>query len=212
MNTKKFYTVLTENKFYFYNSDNYYLKNCYETLLAMINEEIAKEAEKSAGRKPVVRNAVKKFLSKDCTRPMLTKGHKVEIDGTTYYGYLDGFKLCWSPIDFGFGIAEPENTIQFANVIKQTYRNKGTIAITDDLKKNLNIHLKTVSAYDYRRTPFIIDGPNGYTIQVNADYLKACIDFTDAKEMIVDLENNGNGPIILNGVEDRHALLLPIRK
>lgn len=203
MNTSKFYKVITENKALMDIS-------VYEELLAMVNEEIAKEAEKSAGRKPNVRNAVKKFLSADDSRPILKRANVMDIDGVTYYGYCDGFKLAWSPIDFGFGVNTPEESLKFDKILDINYRGeKGIIPITKEFKASIISTLKT--AHTRYRVPFDIDCGNGHTVRVNADYLKSCIDFTEADEIIVDMGSDAN-PLVLHGKENRNALLLPIRK
>ena len=201
MNITKLYTLITDNK-------ELIAEGVYNELLAMVNEEIAKEAEKQAGRKPNVRNAVKKFLGDD-TRPILKQANVMTIDGVTYYGYCDGFKLAWSPIDFGFGVNTPEQSLKFDRVINIAYRgDKGTVKVDDKFKTALNIALKT-TAKD--RIPFEIDCGKGHTILVNAKYLKACLDFTEATEIIVDMGSEAN-PIVMYGKEDRNALCLPIRK
>ena len=88
MNTRKLYQIITENK-------GAILEPVYSELLGMVKEELAKEAEKEAGRKPVIRNAVKQFIRKDLVRPNLTVANVQEIDGVKYYGYCDGYKLAW---------------------------------------------------------------------------------------------------------------------
>ena len=203
MNTTKLYRVVTENKANMSPS-------VYEELMGMINEEIAKEAEKSAGRKPNVRNAVKKFLATDDSRPALKKAHLMDIEGTTYYGYCDGYKLAWSPIDFGFGVNEPENTIKFGNVMNAKFRGeRGIIKADKQFKTNLDIAIKTAEVR--YRIPFDIDCGNGNVIRVNAKYLKACLDFTEADEIVVDMGSEAT-PIFMYGKENRNALCLPIRK
>lgn len=202
MNTSKLYKVITENRANM-------SPLVYEELLGMVNEEIAKEAEKKAGRKPNVRNAVKKFLGDD-SRPILKKANVVDIDGVTYYGYCDGFKLAWSPIDFGFGVNTPEQSLKFEHVININYRgDKGIVKADADFKKKLNIAIKT--AEDRYRIIFDIDCGKGHTIRVNAKYLQACLDFTEADEIIVDMGSEAS-PIVMYGKENRNALCLPIRK
>lgn len=208
MNTSKLYELFKANEEQFKACDNYYLMQFYEEAFGMVKEEIAKEAEKSAGRKPNVRNAIKQFFG-DNTRPVLQKTQVQEIDGVTYYGYCDGFKLAWSPIDFGFDKATPEESIKFGGIINVTYSNKGTIPVDDKFKTDLAMFLKTHKRSE--RMPYDIQGENGYTIRVNPYYLKACLDFTEATELIVDFDSQSK-PIVMYGKEDRNALCLPIRR
>ena len=211
MNTTKLYAMLKENEDNFKNADNYYLSKFYEEAFAMVKEDIAKQAEKSAGRKANVRNAVKKFLSYDNARPILQKAQVMDIDGVTYYGYCDGFKLAWSPIDFGFDKATPEESIKFDKIINVQYRGeKGTVPVTKEFRTALKMAIKT-NTDRYRGARFEIDCGDGHTVLVNAKYLEACLDFTEADEIIVDMGYDG-APIIMHGKEDRNALLLPIRK
>ena len=202
MNTAKLYRLITENR-------GAIREDVYSALFEIVNEEIAKEAEKKAGRKANVRNAVKKFLGDD-SRPILKRANVVDIDGVTYYGYCDGFKLAWSPIDFGFGVNTPEESLKFTNVINIKYRGeKGTIKADAEFKKNLNIAIKT--AEDRYKIPFDLVCANGNIIRVNAKYLQACLDFTEADEIIVDMDSEVN-PIVMYGKENRNALCLPIRR
>lgn len=202
MNTAKLYRLITENR-------GAIREDVYSALFEIVNEEIAKEAEKKAGRKANVRNAVKKFLGDD-SRPILKRANVVDIDGVTYYGYCDGFKLAWSPIDFGFGVNTPEESLKFTNVINIKYRGeKGTIKADAEFKKNLNIAIKT--AENRYRIPFDLVCANGNIIRVNAKYLQACLDFTEADEIIVDMDSEAN-PIVMYGKENRNALCLPIRR
>lgn len=210
MNTKRLYTLLKDNEEMFKTSENYYLMQFYEEVLGMVNEDIAKEAEKSAGRKPNVRNAVKQFLSKDDTREVLQRANVQVINGTTYYGYCDGFKLAWSPIDFGFGVNDEIKGLKWESIINIQYRGeKGIIPIDAKLKEDLAVFFKTHKKSE--RVPYTLHGKDGYEIDVNPYYLKACIDFTDASEMIVDLGSHC-APIVMYGKEDRNALVLPIRR
>lgn len=208
MNTSKLYELFKSNEEQFKACENYYLMQFYEEAFGMVKEEIAKEAEKSAGRKPNVRNAVKQFLGDD-TRPVLKRANIMDIDGVTYYGYCDGFKLAWSPIDFGFGVNTPEESLKFGNIINVTYSNKGTIPVDDKFKTDLAMFLKTHKRSE--RMPYDIQGENGYTIRVNPYYLKACLDFTEATEIIVDFDSQVK-PLVMYGKEDRNALCLPIRR
>lgn len=203
MNTAKLYRLIADNR-------GAIREDVYAELFEIVNEEIAKEAEKKAGRKANVRNAVKKFLSKDESRPILKKANVLEIDGVTYYGYCDGFKLAWSPIDFGFGVNTPEESLKFGNVLNIKYRGeKSSVKVDTEFKTNLNIAIKT--ATDRYRIPFDIDCGEGHIIRVNAKYLQACLDFTEADEIVVDMGSEAN-PLVMYGKEDRNALLLPIRR
>lgn len=212
MNTTKMYEILTENENHFTRHDDYYLTEVYKELLGMIREEIAKEAEKAAGRKPNIRNAVKKFISKDDTRPVLQKAQVFEMDGKTYYGYCDGFKLAWCPIDFGFG-TETERPLNVQAIIHHKFND--VIPITPELKAELKAWIKTHKKGETRhgkREAFTITYPNGNYIEFDPDFLEACIDFTEATEMITDFNANGNNPVFFYGKEDRNALCLPIRR
>ena len=202
MNTAKLYKVITENRANMSPS-------VYTELLGMVNEELAKEAEKQAGRKPNVRNAVKKFLGDD-SRPVLKQANVINIDGVTYYGYCDGFKLAWSPIDFGFGVNTPEQSLKFDKIINIQYRGKrGIVKADKKFKTDLAVAIKTAPIR--YRIPFDIDCGKGHVIRVNANYLKACLDFTEADEIIVDMGSEAT-PIVMYGKENRNALCLPIRK
>lgn len=210
MNTAKLYALFKDNEEQFKTSENYFLMKFYEEAFAMVSEEIAKEAEKSAGRKASVRNAIKQFLGKDDYRPVLKKTQVMEIDGVTYYAYCDGFKLAWSPIDFGFEKATPEESIKFDRIIDTQFRGeKGTVKVDTAFKTALNMRIKT--AEDRHRIIFEIDCGNGQTIDVNARYLKACLDFSEADEIVIDLGSTAS-PIFMYGKEGRNALCLPIRK
>lgn len=202
MNTTKLYRLITENK-------RLIMEPVYTELLGMVNEEIAKESEKAAGRKPVTRNAVKKFLGKDDYRPTLKKANIQEINGIKYYGYCDGFKLAWSPVDFGFGEAEEYCTLKWKTLLENYGRMNVTIPITKEMKEELITTLKTKTGRTDRKI-FTLHG-NGYDRDFNADYLKACIDFTEATEIKINT-NQPNGPVIFDGIEDRHALVLPVRR
>ena len=160
------------------------------------------------GRRPNLKNVVKKFLSADETRPFLSKAHMQEIDGVTYYAYCDGFKLAWSPIDFDFGVNESEHTIRFGNLINTVQRKRGVVAIDTAFKTALETFIKEHKKRE--RLPFVVDY-KGYTIHVNPYYLKACLDFTEATELVIDIGNEC-APLFMYGKENRNALVLPIRK
>lgn len=198
MNTTKMYQVLTENKAYI-------REDVYDILLGMVNEELAKEVEKAAGRKPNIRNAVKKFLGDDF-RPMLTRASIQEIDGKTYYGYCDGFKLAWSPIDFGLGVNEKHETFNWTGILNNRIKNPGTVTV------NKADVIECIKTHDKRNRVITVYHPEGWNCDFNADYLKAAMDFTETEEMYIDLETV-NGPVYFhNEKEDRHALVLPIRR
>lgn len=203
MNTAKLYRLLTENK-------ELILEPVYSELLGMVNEELAKEAEKQAGRKPVIRNAVKQFIDKSGIRPCLTMANVQELNGITYYGYCDGHKLAWSQIDFGLGIADKANSLDWTKVINVYHERLGDIPVTEELLKDLNLFIKTQPKDKWRRKPYALKGYDGFVVHVNAKYLKACLDFSGAHEIIVDLADP-NKPILMHGDDDRHAMLLPIR-
>ena len=212
MNTAKLYTLLTENEDAFKKNGNYVTYQVYDEILGMVKEEIAKEAEKAAGRKPNIRNAAKKFLSKDDTRPSLQKANIQEVNGTTYYAYIDGFKMCWSPIDFGFGVTD--NPINWKAIIDVRFNDvlPITTELKTELKEFIKTHPKSGRGSWSRRDPFRIVYPNGNYIDFNPDYLQACIDFTEATELITDFDGHGNNPVLFHGKEDRHALCLPVRR
>lgn len=202
MNTTELYEVITSNQ-------NRMDADVYDLLLGMVREEIAKESEKAAGRKANVRTAVKKFISKDNTRTILTKASIQEIDGKKYYGYCDGYKLAWSTIDFGFGVNDDLESFKWKTILESRYTAKNPYTITID-KADLIAHIKEHKK-DYRPV-YTLHGPDGYEIDFNPDYLKACIDFTETTEVIVDL-NTTQGPVFFhNEKEDRHALALPVRR
>ena len=202
MNTTKLYQIITENK-------NGIEAGVYDVLLGIVKEELAKECEKAAGRKANVRNSVKKFIDKSGYRDYLTKGNIQVINGTTYYGYCDGFKLAWSPIDFGFGTVEGTgNALQWDQIINYRYKNPGTVEIN---KADVIEHIKK---YKGQKAPYTVEYGNGMSIDLNPDFLKACMDFTEVTTMTVDLGNDsGNYPVFFhNDKEDRHAMCLPIRR
>ena len=211
MNTTKLYNLLTENENAFKKDGNYITYQVYDEILGMVKEEIAKEAEKAAGRKPNIRNAVKKFLGND-SRPTLQKAQVFEMDGKTWYGYCDGFKLAWCPIDFGFG-TETERPLNVKAIIPHKFND--VVPITTELKTELKAWIKTHKKGEIRhgkRIPFTITYPNGNYIDLDPDFLEACIDFTEATEMITDFNANGNNPVFFYGKEDRNALCLPVRR
>ena len=176
-------------------------------ILQMIDEEIAKEAEKKAGRKPVIRNAIKKFLSKDNSRPILQKANVRIIDGVKYYGYCDGFKLAWSPIDFGFGESAPEESFKFETLVKDVNKATKVVKITPEFKKRLaETFIKAGTRY---RVVFDVECDDGMIVRLNADYLKSCIDFTNASEMLI---STPSAPVYFIGEDNRNALCLPIRR
>lgn len=208
MNTTRLYNLLTENENAFKKDGNYITYQVYDEILGMVREEIAKEAEKAAGRKPVIRNAVKKFLSKDDIRTFLTKASIQEINGKQYYGYCDGFKLAWSTIDFGYGVNDLGMGLNWKSIL-EGYGNKNPYTIQIN-KADVIEYIKTHKTE--RRKIYTLHGPDGYEIDLNAEYLKACLDFTETTEVIVDL-NTTQGPVFFhNDTEDRHALCLPIRR
>ena len=201
MNTTTFYEVITANK-------NHMETEVYDLLLGMVREELAKEAEKSAGRKANVRNAAKRMLSKDPTRPSLNKTQTRVIDGVTYYAQIDGFRMSWSPIDFGFGTVDEIESINFERIIDFKYRNRGTVTI------NKADVIQFIKEHRSDRTPYRVDYGNSNYILLNPHYLKDALHFTESNELVVDLDNEfGNYPVMLhNEKEDRHALVLPIRR
>jgi len=201
MNTTKFYEVITAN-------ENRMESDVYDLLIGMVREEIARESEKAAGRKANIRNAAKKMLSKDTTRMYLTKTQVRTINGKKYYAQIDGFRMSWSPIDFGFGTVEEFESINFERIIDYRYKNPGTV------KVNKADVIQFIKEHRNDRTPFKIDYGNGNYILLNPHYLKDAIDFTESNELVVDLDNEfGNYPVMLhNEKEDRHALVLPIRR
>lgn len=205
MNTTKLYNLLTENENAFKKDGNYITYQIYDEILGMVKEEIAKEAEKAAGRKPNIRNAVKKFVGTETWRPALAKASIQELNGKTYYGYCDGYKLAWSPIDFGFGVNEEFQGLNWKNILNNA-KNPRTIPI--DKAKVIEC-IKTHRKGDRKIT---ICGPYDWECDFSADFLKAAIDFTETEEMYIDLETV-NGPVYFhNEKEDRHALVLPLRR
>jgi hypothetical protein len=199
MNTSRLYQVITENQASI-------REDVYDILLGMVNEELAREAEKAAGRKPITRNAVKKFLSKDNYRKFLQKGNIQVINGTTYYGYCDGYKLAWSPIDFGFGVVDEIEAFKWKSVVDGTNKNTTVVPFTKEMKTELNLILKTK-----KDRPIYTFKVEDFEVDVNAEYLKAALDFTEATEVRLNTRNYCN-PIVMDGIEDRHALILPIRR
>lgn len=201
MNTTKLYQIITENR-------NGIEAGVYDILLGIVKEELAKECEKAAGRKANVRKAAERMLSKDQTRPYLTKTQVRTINGVKYYAQIDGFRMSWSPIDFGFGTCEENESINFERIIDFKYKNRGTVTI------NKADVIQFTKEHRSDRTPYRVDYGNGNYILLNPRFLKDAMDFTETNELVVDLDNEfGNYPIMLhNEKEDRHALVLPIRR
>jgi len=201
MNTTKFYEVITAN-------ENRMESDVYDLLIGMVREEIARESEKAAGRKASVRNAVKKFIG-DSYRPYLQKASIQELNGKKYYGYCDGFKLAWSTVDFGFGVNDPVDSFKWNTILENQYMPKKPCTIQINKADLIQFIKENKKTY---RPVYTLIGPDGYEIDFNPNYLKACIDFTETTEVIVDL-NSCQGPAFFhNEKEDRHALVLPIRR
>ena len=222
MNFTTLYHKIQDNKAYI-------CEPVYSELLAMVNEELAKEAEKAAGRKANIRAAVKQFLDNPKTmRLPLLHGHRFTYNGKDYIGYLDGYKMAWSSVDFGFGI-NGENEckdlmpIQCASIIDYKFKNKVTIPIDGEFRQALALHIKKFKKSEvYTRTGKLL-GQGCFIIKVitenneqivysfNPYFLKPCLDFTDATEMILDGATN-HAPVFFFGADDRNALCLPVRE
>ena len=101
---EKLYKLLTDNK-------ELIAEPVYTDLLHLATEALAIKAEKQAGRKANIRSAVKKFLGKDNSRPALEKAHMFTYKDEKYFAYCDGFKMCWSKNDFGFGVNDKADTL-----------------------------------------------------------------------------------------------------
>ena len=208
MNTTKLYQIITENR-------NGIEAGVYDILLGIVKEELAKECEKAAGRKANVRKAAERMLSKDPTREYLTKTQVRTINGVKYYAQIDGFRMSWSTIDFGFGTCEENMSINFERIIEYRYKNPGTVKVN---KADLMNHIKTMKYSDYAChgiVPYTIKFGNGCEIDLNPKYLKDALDFTETDELTVDFGVKGAGayPVMLHNIkEDRHALVLPIRR
>ena len=207
MNTTKLYQIITENK-------NGIEAGVYDVLLGIVKEELAKECEKAAGRKANVRKAAERMLSKDQTRTYLTKTQVFTWNDETYYAQIDGFRMCWSKIDFGFE-KEIDNPINCERIIDFRYKEPGIVKVN---KADLMNHIKTMKYSDYAChgiVPYTIKFGNGCEIDLNPKYLKDALDFTETDELTVDFGVKGAGayPVMLHNVkEDRHALVLPIRR
>jgi hypothetical protein len=199
MNTTKLYQIITENK-------NGIEAGVYDVLLGIVKEEIAKEAEKSAGRKPNVRSAVKKFLG-DEYRPYLQKASIQEINGKTYYGYCDGFKLAWSPVDFNLGVNENGTGMNWKNLL-DSYGNKARTAVTIN-KADV---IQFIKEHRGERCPYTIRTESGYEVDFNPEYLKNCMDFTETTTIYIEEDHHCAPAFFHNEAEDRHALVLPIRR
>lgn len=208
MNTTKLLNLVMETEAAC--KENYNAYKAYLELYNMITDEIGKEAEKAAGRKPNIRNAAKNFLSKDNFRPVLQKAQYFELDGVPYYGLCDGFRLAWSKYDFGFEV-EKERPINVTTLVDVNARNlKNPEIITVD-KAEVIRTIKEAKAAGERRIVYTLVRANGTTILVNANYLKDALDFTETDEIFVDGEAE-NKPVYLYGKDDKNAPILPIRK
>lgn len=178
-----------------------------DELLGLLENEITEKYKKRG----TIKSIVKKFLyeGENDKYVRLKKANKLTINSTDYYAYSDGFKMAWSTMDYGFGVNEPNNTCDWEPLINEI-KNPIEIPITDELINGMYSAIFQDEALNDENCGYIIRGPNGYEIKVNPYYLKACIDFTEASELIADANTNSK-PIILYGKEDRNALLLPIR-
>lgn len=207
MNTTRMYKLLTDNEQAFKRDGNYITYQVYDELLGMVREELAKEAEKSAGRKPNVRNAVKKFLG-DSSRPYLQKASVQEINGKTYYGYCDGFKLAWSPVDFNLGVNENGTGMNWKTIL-EGYGNRARTAV---IINKVDVIQFIKEHKGERRPVYTIRTESGHEVDFNPEYLKNCMDFTETTTIYVD-ENSYSVPAFFhNEEEDRHALVLPVRR
>lgn len=208
MNTTKMYKLLTDNEQAFKQDGNYITYQVYDELLGMVREELAKEAEKSAGRKPNVRNAVKKFLGDD-VRPYLQKANIQELNGKTYYGYCDGFKLAWSPVDFNLGVNENGQGLNWKRLLED-YGNKARTAVT--INKADVIQFIKEHRGERHPSPYTIRTESGYEMDFNPEYLKNCMDFTETTTIYIEEGHYCNPAFFHNEKEDRHALVLPVRR
>lgn len=182
-----------------------------DELLGLLENEIIKKDKKTE----TIKSIVEKFIYKNDDQPQLKTANKLTINGIDYYAYCDGHKMAWSTTDYGFGVNESDKKIKL--ILEQSIKKKENpivIPITDEIIKEMYsaMCLSKVYKSDKNRKydGYIISGPNGYRIKVNPYYLKACIDFTEASELIADANTNSKS-IILYGKEDRNAWLLPIR-
>lgn len=181
-------------------------------LLELLENEITEKYKKRG----TIKSIVKKFLYEGENDKLvrLKKANKLTINSTDYYAYIDGFKMAWSTMDYGFGVNEPNNTYDWEPLIN-VIKNPIEIPITDELINGMysaifQDEVLNDEVLNNEKCGYIIRGPNGYEIKVNPIYLKTCIDFTEASKLIADANTNSK-PIILYGKEDRNALLQPIR-
>lgn len=208
MNTTKLLNLVMETEAAC--KENYNAYKAFLELCNMITDELGKEAEKAAGRKPNIRNAAKNFLGKDDFRPVLKKAQYFELDGVPYYGLCDGFRLAWSKNDFGFEV-EKERPLNVTAIIDVNGRNIRNAEIITVEKADVIRTIKEAKANKERRIVYTLVRANGTTILVNANYLKDALDFTETNEIFVDGEKDA-APVYLYGKDDKNALILPIRK
>lgn len=188
------FVILNADKF-----DDRFL-NC--DLIPSIKKAIDKEEKRKRKRGTYSSAAVKRFLGEG----ILKNANKLTINDNEYYVYTDGYKLAWSPINYGFDKNEI-NTIYLESLIPK-FKNPEIIPITDEMRSELSNILKTHKV-SKNYGAYTIKAPGGKITQVNPEHLKACMDFTGAKEMIVDIDGYSK-PVLFHGDNDHHALLLPV--